>query len=185
MRIIAGKFKGRKIETVHDYSIRPTTDRAKTIIFNVLSNYVNFENLEILDLFAGCGSLGLEAISRGARKVTFVDSSRKSINVLQKNIALLGCQDRCFVHQADVFWFLKNVKKLFDIVFVDPPYKLENIGKLPDIIYDSKTLHNGSYVVLEHHYRSAIKTDLSRYDVTRKACGQTNILIMKSIVPPK
>jgi 16S rRNA (guanine(966)-N(2))-methyltransferase RsmD len=146
---------------------------------------VAFDDLEVLDLFAGSGSLGLEAISRGAKKVTFIDKSRKSIDVLEKNIASLGCESQCNLYQADVFWYLKNIGQPYDLVFVDPPYKLENIGVLPDAVYDSGAVHNGTFVVMEHSRESVIELNEYKYEITKKPFGQTTVLILTAIVPPK
>ena len=183
MRIIAGNFRGRSIESVRDLSIRPTTDRAKQTIFDILANRIDFDGLEVLDLFAGSGSLGLEAISRGAKNVTFIDKSRKSLDILEKNAEALECEPQCTIYQADVFWYLKNIKRGFDLVFADPPYKLENIGLLPNAIYDSGVLTNGVYVVMEHSRESSIELDESKYEVIKKPFGQTVVLILKAIVP--
>jgi 16S rRNA (guanine(966)-N(2))-methyltransferase RsmD len=184
MRIIAGNFRGRILESVHDRSVRPTTDRAKQTIFDILANRIDFDRLEVLDLFAGSGSLGLEAISRGVKNVTFIDKSRKSLDVIEKNIATLKCESQCSVYQADVFWYLKNMKRKYDLVFTDPPYKLENIGTLPNAIYDSDILSNGSFIVMEHSRESAIALDERKYDILKKPFGQTVVLILKAIVPP-
>ena len=184
MRIIAGEFRGRQIESVSDLSVRPTTDRAKQTIFDILSNRIEFDGLDVLDLFAGSGSLGLEALSRGVKSVTFIDKARKSLEVLEKNVALLGCDSQCSIYQADVFWYLKNIHRAYDLVFIDPPYKLENIGILPNAIYDSGILRNGTYVVMEHSRESVIELDELKYEIIRKAFGQTTVLILKAIVPP-
>jgi len=183
MRIIAGEFRGRSLESVRDLSVRPTTDRAKQTIFDILSNRIDFNGLDVLDLFAGSGSLGLEALSRGVKSVTFIDKARKSLKVLEKNVASLGCESRCSIYQADVFWYLKNINRAFDLVFTDPPYKLENIGMLPNAIYDSGILQNDTYVVMEHSRESVIELDEQKYEILKKAFGQTAVLILKAIVP--
>jgi 16S rRNA (guanine(966)-N(2))-methyltransferase RsmD len=184
MRIIAGEFRGRLLESVRDLSVRPTTDRAKQTIFDILTNRLDFEGFEVLDLFAGSGSLGLEALSRGAKSVTFIDKARKALEVLEKNVASLGCKERCSVYQADVFWYLKNIHRTYDLIFTDPPYKLENIGILPNSIYDSGVLRDGTYVVMEHSRESAIELDEQKYEILKKPFGQTTVLILKTKVPP-
>lgn len=184
MRIIAGTYRGRTLSTVRDLSIRPTTDRAKQTIFDILSNRVNFERCHVLDLFSGSGSLGLEAISRGAEHVTFVDKSRSSLAILERNIRALGCEERSTVHQADVFWYLQHGQQSFDLVFVDPPYKLERIGELPEAVYDSGDLRPDSFMVMEHSKESKVLVPEAKYDVTRKLFGQTVVLILKPIAPP-
>jgi 16S rRNA (guanine966-N2)-methyltransferase len=180
MRIIAGNYRGRILASPRDRSVRPTTDRAKQTIFDILANRVEFEGLSVLDLFAGTGSLGLEAISRGVASVTFVDSSRDSLALLRKNVEALGCQDRCTDYQADVFWYLKNIRRQFDLVFVDPPYKLENIGSLPRTIYEAGVLKPRTYVVMEHSRESVIDLDENVYEIERRPFGQTTVLILKA-----
>ena len=181
MRIIAGKFRGCPLRTVRDLSVRPTTDRAKQTIFDILSTRIEFDGISVLDLFAGSGGLGLEAISRGAGSAVFVDSSRDVLNLLESNVRKLGCEAQCTLHPADVFWYLKNTTRTFDLVFADPPYKLETIGTIPRAIYESGTTRNGTYVVMEHSKTSAIDLSESMYEVIRKPFGQTTVLILKTL----
>lgn len=180
MRIIAGRFRGRLLKTVRDLSVRPTTDRAKQTIFDILTNRLDFDGVEVLDLFAGSGSLGLEAISRGARHAVFVDRSPQSLEGLESNIAVLGCQEQCSVYSAEVFWFLKNTRHSFDVVFVDPPYKLERITELPGALYASPVLKDGTYVVMEHSKGSPVEPAESMYEITRKPFGQTTVLVLRA-----
>lgn len=182
MRIIAGEYRGRKLFALDDLSIRPTTDRAKQTIFDILTNRVVFDGVEVLDLFSGTGSLGLEAISRGAKSVTFIEKSPRSVSVLNKNIQALKCEKQCTVHQADVFWYLKNAHRTFDVVFADPPYKLETIGTIPNAIYDGEVVRNGTYVVMEHSRESDVALDETKYEILKKPFGQTRVLIMKARV---
>ncbi|MCX6134085.1 MAG: 16S rRNA (guanine(966)-N(2))-methyltransferase RsmD [Ignavibacteriales bacterium] len=179
MRIIAGQYRGRTLSTVRDLSVRPTTDRAKQTIFDILSNRLDFDGIEVLDLFAGSGSLGLEAVSRGAAHVTFVDKAQQTLRVLESNVTTLGCSDQCTAYTADVFWYLKNTRKAFDLVFVDPPYRLERIEELPNAIYESPIVKEGTYVVMEHSKESQVIVSDLMYDVTRKPFGQTTVLIMQ------
>ncbi|MCI0705962.1 MAG: 16S rRNA (guanine(966)-N(2))-methyltransferase RsmD [Ignavibacteriae bacterium] len=181
MRIIGGTYGGRTLTTLRDLSIRPTTDRAKQTMFDILTNRVNFEGIEVLDLFAGSGSLGLEAISRGARSAVFVEKSLKSISALEKNIETLSCRERCTIHQADVFWYLKNVRHQFDIVFVDPPYKLERIPELPAAIYGARITKPSSYIVMEHSRETPVVVSESMYEIIKKPFGQTTMLILKPL----
>jgi 16S rRNA (guanine(966)-N(2))-methyltransferase RsmD len=180
MRIIAGQHRGRNLVTVRDHSIRPTTDRAKQTIFDILSNRLDFEGIEVLDLFAGSGSLGLEAFSRGARQVTFVDKSPQSLQVLETNVKALGCTEQCTSYAADVFWYLKNARRSFDLVFVDPPYRLERIADLPAALYASEALKEGTYVVMEHSKESPVEPSASMFEVTRKPFGQTTVLVLRT-----
>jgi 16S rRNA (guanine966-N2)-methyltransferase len=183
MRIIAGTYRGRTLLTMPDLSIRPTTDRVKQTVFDILSNRIDLNGIDVLDLFSGSGSLGLEAVSRGAASVTFIEKSPKSLAILQKNVATLGCGDRCTWYQADVFWYLKNAHRPYDLVFADPPYKLESIGALPKAIFQSGVLRNGTYVFMEHSRESAIDLDETMYDILKKPFGQTIVLILQAKVP--
>ncbi len=180
MRIISGQYRGRKIVTVRDRTVRPTTDRAKQSIFDTLSNKLCFEGIKVLDLFAGSGSLGLEALSRGAASVVFVELNSAVIKTLQKNIDSLGCSNQTQIIQADVFRYLRHAEEMFDLVFADPPYKLETIGTIPNAIFDSGVLYENSYVVMEHSKESYIELDDSKYDILQKPFGQTIALILRA-----
>jgi 16S rRNA (guanine966-N2)-methyltransferase len=180
MRIIAGSFKGRRLVSARDRSIRPTTDRAKQTIFDILSARIDFSRCSVLDLFSGSGSLGLEALSRGASHVTFVERSRQALAILERNIRELKCEDQTTVHQADVFWYLKNARHAVDIVFVDPPYKLEQIGELPAAVASSPVSAPGTFVVMEHSRESSVPIPES-YEAIRKSLGQTVVLILRTI----
>ena len=180
MRIIAGKFRGRQLRTVRDLSVRPTTDRAKQTIFDILSTRIDFEGIRVLDLFAGSGSLGLEALSRGAGSAVFVDSSRDVHELLSSNIRNFGCESQCTLYLSEVFRFLKTTNAKFDLVFADPPYKLERIGVLPRAIYEAGVSKDGTYVVMEHSRESPIDLPESMYEIIRKPFGQTTVLILKT-----
>lgn len=181
MRIIAGMYRGRTLAALRDLSIRPTADRVKQTIFDILSSRLELEGIGVLDLFAGSGSLGLEALSRGASHVTFIEKARSSLEALEKNIRKLGCEDRTTMHQADVFWFLRNAHQPYDLVFVDPPYALETIGTLPTAIAGSGVLRKGSYVVMEHSRDSDVPVPKDSFEVLRKQFGQTVLLILKAV----
>ena len=180
MRIIAGQHRGRTLVSVRDQSVRPTTDRAKQTIFDILSNRLDFEEIEVLDLFAGSGSLGLEAISRGAGQVTFVDKSTSSLKALEANVRTLGCAEQCTSYAADAFWYLKNAHRSFDLVFVDPPYRLERIAELPAELFASEALREGTFVVMEHSKESQVEPSESMFEVIRKPFGQTTVLVLKT-----
>ena len=100
MRVIAGKYKGRQLRTVADLSVRPATSRVKSSVFNILQNRVDWGESLVLDLFAGSGSLGIEALSRGARRVVFVENSKRAVEYLRQNIALIAGSSECEVVAA-------------------------------------------------------------------------------------
>ncbi len=184
MKIIAGTFGGRILAAPRDRSVRPTTGRVKQSIFDILTTRIDFENIQVLDLFSGSGSLGLESLSRGAATATFVDTSRGSLSLLEKNIRSLDCSDRTTVHQADVVWFLRNSKRSYDLIFVDPPFALESIGRLPDEIAHSSVVKPGTYVIMEHGKHSLVPVPEESFETVKKQFGQTVVLIMKSLNKP-
>ncbi|CUH49674.1 16S rRNA (guanine(966)-N(2))-methyltransferase RsmD [Ruegeria atlantica] len=126
MRIIAGEFRGRALASVGKGDagahLRPTTDRVRESLFNVLSHQIDFEGLRVLDLFAGTGALGLEALSRGAAHVTFVDDGRVAQGLIRKNIDLTQSKDRTDLIRRDATRLGDNPGTPCDLVFLDPPY---------------------------------------------------------------
>ncbi|MBE5813380.1 MAG: 16S rRNA (guanine(966)-N(2))-methyltransferase RsmD [Clostridiales bacterium] len=120
MRIISGQFRGRKLKTLEGMNTRPTADRVKESLFNILNTKVYDAN--VLDLFAGSGALGLEALSRGAASCVFVDSSKEAIDIVKENVDLCKVQENSKIINKDYLEVLKNINNKFDIIFVDPPY---------------------------------------------------------------
>ncbi len=120
MRVITGSARGRRLMSPEGYDVRPTTDKVKESVFNIIQ--FNLDGANVLDLFAGSGQLGIEAVSRGAKKAVFVDSSRKSLDVVKKNIELCKFQSYCETFLCDSLAFLSSTREKFDIVFMDPPY---------------------------------------------------------------
>ena len=120
MRIISGRWKGHGLNVPRGRGIRPTSDRVREAWMSALGDKV--ETARVLDLFAGSGALGLEALSRGAESATFVESANGSLRVLMTNIELLGAQSECEIIQADAFQFLRKPVEVFDLAFADPPY---------------------------------------------------------------
>jgi 16S rRNA (guanine(966)-N(2))-methyltransferase RsmD len=120
MRVITGQARGRKLISPEGYDVRPTTDKVKESLFNIIQFRLN--GATVLDLFAGSGQLGIEALSRGAEKAVFVDSSRKSLDVVKKNIELCRFTSQAQTFLCDAAAFLRTTKEKFDIVILDPPY---------------------------------------------------------------
>jgi 16S rRNA (guanine(966)-N(2))-methyltransferase RsmD len=132
MRIIAGKYKGTRLYTPKNKNIRPTTDRVREFLFSCIGQQIN--HARILDLFSGTGSFGIEAMSRGACHITFVDRSIKSVNLIKRNLEKVDLT--ADIHRRDVFSFLKTKQNLiYDIIFCDPPYNFNFYEKLFDMIY--------------------------------------------------
>ncbi len=127
MRIISGKFKGKKLFTPNNKAIRPTSDRAKEMIFNTLNSYfankkINFDNLTVLDCFCGSGAIGLEFLSRGTKRVIFVDNSLESINLTKKNYFSLNINKKVTFLNVDYKKITMNESKI-NFFYLDPPYK--------------------------------------------------------------
>ncbi len=149
MRIITGKAKGIKLETLKGDATRPTSERAKEAVFSMLQ--FDLEGREVLDLFAGSGQMGLEAVSRGAKSATFVDKSKEAAAIIAKNIEKTRLSDSCRLLCSDVNDFIKAFKnkKKYDIVFIDPPYALRAAAATLEALLANEMLKNTSIVVCE------------------------------------
>ena len=145
MRIISGKYKGKKIKGYDIEGTRPTMDRVKESIYGIIQNYVN--NSIVLDLFAGSGSLGLEAISNGAQKLILIDNNKKVTDILKENIK--SFDDDIEILTIDYKKYLKNTSEKFDIIFLDPPYKANHMNKALKIIEERKLLNKNGIIVCE------------------------------------
>lgn len=151
MRIIGGKFKGRRFTPPADkWPTRPTTDFAKEGLFNILNNHLDFEAIKVLDLFGGTGSHSYEFISRGCQDVTYVDKFQPAVAFVQKMTQTLAVTSELRVVRADVFKFIENCADTFDYIFAGPPYALPNIDAIPDLIFEYNLLKPAGLFVLEH-----------------------------------
>ena len=155
MRIITGKYKGRHFDIPRSFKARPTTDFAKENIFNVLTQYVDFDEATALDLFSGTGSISLELLSRGCQQVISVEMDRDHHRFIQECIKKLTAN----THQptasiiplrGDVFRFIKSCHQQFDFIFADPPYALKELPTIPDLIFEKALLKEGGIFVFEH-----------------------------------
>lgn len=153
MRVIAGKYKNRKLETVQDNSVRPATDKVKGAIFNVLQSRVDWPKARVLDLYAGSGSVGIEALSRGAKHCIFVEKSRNALAFLKKNLETIGASADASVVFGDVDRFLESVTSKYAVVFADPPYALEALAGIPDLIFSKGIVAEDGYLIVEHPAR--------------------------------
>jgi 16S rRNA (guanine966-N2)-methyltransferase len=151
MRITGGILGSRKLQSVDSAKLRPATDRLRETMFNILLNMMDLEGMIGLDLYAGTGSVGFEAISRGARKVVFVEADRKIADVLRRNAAALGIEGQCDIRTVRVEKFLKVNKEKFDIVFVDPPYALNSTTHgIIDELLSSEAVRKTGIICVEH-----------------------------------
>ncbi len=149
MRIIAGTLRGRRLNPPQNLPVRPTTDMARESLFNILNNYVDYEECSVMDLFAGTGAVSMEFVSRGAREVTSIDINVQCTDFIKQSVAQFGVKN-LHVVRADVFDLLKRANRKFDIVFADPPYALEGLPTLPDIVFDREVLTDDGIFILEH-----------------------------------
>lgn len=149
MRIIAGSLKGRRLNPPTTLPVRPTTDMARESLFNILNNYVDYEDCSVMDLFAGTGAMSLEFVSRGAKDVTAIDINNQCTDFIKSSALQLGVKN-LHVVRTDVFDLLKRAYKQFDIVFADPPYALEQLPQLPDLIFERDLLTEDGIFILEH-----------------------------------
>lgn len=150
MRIISGKYGRRRFDVPSSFSARPTTDLAKENLFNVLSNLIDFEDMDALDLFAGTGSISFELLSRGCKSVTSIEKNNAHAVFISKVVRELKDENMHLI-KGDVFRFLKNaVPESFDFIFADPPYALKELPDVPKIIFERKLLRNEGILVMEH-----------------------------------
>tara|TARA_B100001057_G_scaffold491225_1_gene581027 strand:+ start:7177 stop:7737 length:561 start_codon:yes stop_codon:yes gene_type:complete len=154
MRVISGIFKGRSIEYIKNSNTRPLKDNVRENIFNILTHSgtykVNIENSNILDLYSGIGSFGIECMSRGAEKITFVDKDINATNILKKNLIKLSIMDKTKIYNSKIEDFLfSDFKEKFDIFFLDPPFKdLEFLENLKEI--QKKKIFKKNHIVIIH-----------------------------------
>ena len=160
VRIITGTKKGRKLVTLEGDATRPTSERIKGAIFSSIQ--FDIENRRVLDLFAGSGQLGFEALSRGAESVTFVDSERDAMEIVKKNARDLGFFDRCKYSVADYRNYIRKAsgRDKFDLVFIDPPYAMECCVDAAERLAEAELIIPGAIIVLESGDEEISETDV-------------------------
>ena len=183
MRIITGKVKGLKLKSPKGFSTRPTADRVKESVFNVLNGMINFDEVDkVLDVFAGTGSLGLETLSRGASSATFIDFA--TADIIAENVKRAKFSEVATILRGDFVNALKKISQQtkFDLIFIDPPYKKNLAERTLELIAAHELLSEGGLVVVEHGADEIINT--KNFDSIRKITyGRTTaveILVTKS-----
>jgi len=174
MRIIAGQFKGKKINAVEGLTARPTTDYYRELIFSVLYD-LDITMDKVLDLFAGSGALGLEALSRGANHVDFVEASRKSGKTILNNFSLLDCNSKCKLILKKAESFLSDCKNNYDLILIDPPYDKGFLNKISLYILKNDIISQEGVIVFEHSIKEKLNQDLLPFVFKIKQGGQTQI----------
>ena len=152
MRIISGKYKGRRLHPPASLPVRPTTDFAKEGLFNILNRLIDYEEVTVADLFAGTGAVSFEFVSRGALSVTAVDIERHCTEFISRTAAEFG-MDGLKAIRANYLVFLKRTPGRFDVIFADPPYDMPGIAQIPALVAGSGVLKEGGLLVLEHSDR--------------------------------
>lgn len=188
MRIIGGKYKGHKLFAVADNGTRPTSDRVKENLYNILSAIGDgfFANKQVLDLFAGTGALGLEALSRGARHCVFIDTSKAAAKVIASNISKLGAEKQSYLLNKDIrnlkFEELKNYK--FDIIFADPPYGHSLWQRPLQELLSCNLVSDDCFFILEES-SLAMPLEATPYVQLfhRRSYGATSLTICKLLAP--
>ncbi len=158
MRIISGKFKGKIITAPKSLPVRPTTDYAKTGLFNILRSRYDLKDISFLDLFCGTGNISFEMISEGAGNILAVDAHAGCVQFVNKTFKELNFKGGKAV-KANVFKVLKSLDGKYDVIFADPPYELEGVMELPSLIFGSNLLKSEGLFILEHQS----KVDYSAY----------------------
>ena len=177
MRIITGKYKGRHFDIPRSFKARPTTDFAKENIFNVLTQYVDLDGAEALDLFSGTGSITLELVSRGCSRVVSVELDRDHHRLIMDCQNKLG-ETSVTPLRGDVFRFIKSCKQQYDFIFADPPYALKELPTIPSLIFEKGLLKEDGIFVFEHGKDNDFSDD--PHFVEHRSYGSVNFSIFRT-----
>ncbi len=180
MRIIAGKYKSRTIKFPKSKLVRPTTDRAKESIFNFLSNKIDFNGISVCDIYAGSGSLGLEALSRGAGSVVFVERDFHVSGILDENIKSIDEENRCRLYRMDAIRFsAMESSESFDLILADPPFFKDDIYKVTANILSGSMLAEEGLIIVERSVQTE-KEDTEAFGIgPERKIGDSLIYIIK------
>ncbi len=173
MRVISGIFKGHQLKSARQLDIRPATDRVKETIFNVLQTRLKLEDARVLDLFAGTGSLAIEALSRYAAFATIVDNAKSSIELIKSNIEKLKLSDKSRIIQADAFKFISKTEGKYDLIFADPPYVYEFTTSIPEKVFTNNLLNTGGFLIIEHTKKMIFENSDKYIQSIKKEFGNT------------
>ena len=184
IRISGGKHKRKYINTPHNFKTRPTSSRLRESIFNILLHSkhlpVYFKNMEIIDIFAGSGALGIEALSRGCKYCTFVDSSQDAVETIKKNIKILNEEKNTNIIKANAIKPIKFIKQ-YDLCFFDPPYDIPDFSDILDKWIKSNLVKNNTLYVYEKHKNTPLKLKKNIDIIEKKQQGISEIIILKKI----
>ena len=166
MRIITGEYRGRRLESPAGYDVRPTSDKVKEAVFNIIMNEV--WDATCVDLFAGTGNLGLEALSRGAKKCYFGDNSRESINLIKNNVKMCRAEDKSVIIAGDYSKILSRINEKVNIFFLDPPYKDGLYENCLEIIDSLDLLSEEGIIVAEHGVRDYVPETVGSLEIIKE-----------------
>ena len=181
MRIISGKARGTKLYTLEGENTRPTLDRVKESIFNIIQ--ADIQEAEVLDLFAGSGAIGLECLSRGASKAVMCDKSKEAINIIRKNVEKTHMEAQAQILNLDFEKCLDNLKgKQFDIIYIDPPYETDYIYKAIKKINENNITKENSLIIAETDDEKRIEEEIKNLEieiVDKRKYGRATIIFLK------
>ncbi len=164
MRIISGEFKNRKLKTIKSPELRPATDRYRETLFNILRNKINFEGIEVCDLYAGTGAVGFESLSRGAKLCTFIEKDFQTYKLIIENARLLGVENKIRVVRDTAEYYTNSTDDTFDLIFADPPYKSSSIYEVYKNIIERNLIRQGGVLVIQRS-RATIKEDSENFNL--------------------
>ncbi len=163
MRVISGQKRGKKLEVLLEQTVRPTTDKVKESVFNVIQ--FEIAGARFLDLFAGSGQIGIEALSRGALLATFVDENKTSINVVKRNLSATNLENNSKIVNMDSILFLKRTDEIFDIAFLDPPYMSDLLDEAIFLI--PKVMSKNGIVICEHSIEKILPDKFADFTLSK------------------
>lgn len=182
MRVISGIARGTKIKSIDSMSTRPTLDRVKEALFNILQNYI--KNAIVLDLFAGSGALGIEALSRGAKRAYFCDINKEAIKIIKENLEKTRLIEKSVIYNEDYIIAIKKIKEPLSIVFLDPPYKLDLAVKSIKELQKNKLLTNNSIIIIETDELNRDIEELQKIEnleiTDNRKYGRANLIFIKT-----
>lgn len=176
MRIISGAYRHVRLRPPENLPVRPTTDKTKESVFNMLNSYFDFEELAVLDLFAGTGNMTFEFASRGCWYVLAVEQNLRAVRYIRETAKEHGMK-RVKTMKADAFRFLERTTESFDIIFADPPYDLPQLGELPESVFNNDVLKPEGWFIMEHSRTHDFSGD--DYFVEERHYGRTRVSVFK------
>ncbi len=178
MRIISGSYKGKKLKTLAGLATRPTSDRAKESVFNILNKYIDWQGCHVMDVFAGSGALGIEALSRGAEDCVFVEKNKDAVSVIKYNIQSLSLQNKSkFVFD---YLFLKKIDEYkIDVAFIDPPYNKGLVVDALAVLSEKSILNKDAIIIVECEKDEKIDISDSFSVLDTRIYGKAKIIILQ------